>query len=180
MDVVDPDHERSVLRDPLEQPAHRPSRFLGLGRAGRQADRLEHQAHSGVVALEQLTKSFGRIGAAELADDVREGSVGDVLAVREAAADHNGGGLTYLHSQLSREPGLAEPSGADDGDHAALGHRAATGEHGMKLAQLALATYERRRASGEVRGFVDELDHPPGPHLRSAALRPPTARGARQ
>src|SRR5208283_3061516 len=115
----------------LQETPHRSEQVLSLldSVVGQPRDDRKMRGHTRLVAVsEQRTQSAsqlrhrlrGRIAGkdgARLLDDQRERAIRDALSIREGApAEHKSAFGLNLARQLERQPRLADPGSAHDGD----------------------------------------------------------------
>ena len=132
--------------------AARPERLVGLHRrAVAEADRAQHRARERLVAVEQRGDPGRGPLAADLAHDLRERAVGDVLAVGQAAPDRDRRVVADVVQQLADQPRLADAGGSRHrhGDERALVARAAPCI--AQRRELRVAADERARRRGVLR-----------------------------
>ena len=178
--ILEHQHERPPLGQPLEEPAPRRER-LGHARTllAREADeRAEvrghplhlvvrhHSRHGGAQLLGGLVRRIRIEQTCLRLDHLAERPVGDAFAVRQAAALPPAGQRRLcvdVYEQLSDEPALADPRLADDRHqlHRTLLRGALERADQERL--LELAADERRRVAG------GEIGTEPG----ASGLRPP-------
>ena len=157
VEVVDDDHERPLRRNCLEEAPKRPGSLLGRTAALAQTHRPGNQTRRHLAVLDRLEQSdelLLGIVAADVAHDVCERQVGDALAVRGAAADHDPGLLAQRPDQLAREPGLPDAGRANDRGQRAAARRHCGVECGAESDQLLPSSHERSCDRNAERGYV--------------------------
>ena len=166
LEVVEAHDQRLLARDVLEQPPDGPHRLFRRRRAIADPDRRGHLACDPLPVrfpCEQLVEPAPSQPAGCIANDVPQGPVRDPLSVREAAADEHRRLVANLGQELSRQPGLADPRGAENRDEAGrlIAYRLL--ERGAQLRKLVLSPDHRRVESARDRGRArDDAEQPPG------------------
>ena len=172
VDVLEDEHERLLLRNPLGPLAGSPGDFL---RARLRLHRFEdpgrepEQVGHGLVLAERpklLDRDIERVVVGDpgrALDHLGERPVGDTLSVGQAAAREDGCALEAL-DELAREPALADAGLAVDREQvgAPVAQRAVVGV--AQQLELRVAPDERRlkRARPDAAGLAGS-DGPPGP-----------------
>ena len=155
LQVVEDDHERAALRDPLEELAHRPGGHLaGAGAAAAETERVEDQLADQVglvLAGKELGDRSARrlragrfLAAQDLAHDLGQRPVRDALAVREAVAVQHRGFLAEVVRELLDEARLADPGRPEHCQQPAGAMVHDARERAPEHAELLLAADERR------------------------------------
>ena len=180
VDVVDREHERAAGGDALEQPPHRPERLVGLHRrAVAEADGAQHRARERLVAVEQRGDPGRGLLPADLAHDLRERTVGDVLAVGQAAPDRDRRVVADVVQHLPDQARLADARGPG---HRHGHERAAPRGAAIRVAQrgeLLVPADERARRRRVLRAQPQQTRRRVARHRATAPADRPRARQTR-
>ena len=122
--VLGDDHDRLLVRDPLQQPPQRPGRLLRRHRLGREPERAEQRAQRPLVVAQQRFDPAARI----VPEHLRQRVVGRALAGGQAAAGEHGRALAERRRELRHEARLADARHPGDGHEPAHALRGGAGE----------------------------------------------------
>src|SRR5262249_39661212 len=172
MNVLEREHERLVLRHPLDPLARRPGDLLlaalaldGLEDAGGEADRIGDRlvlAGLGQLLDRDLQGVVVRDSRCSL-DHFGQRPVGDTLAVWQSAADEDRRALEPL-DKLSREPALADPWIAVDREQVGTAVPDGSLIGVLEELELGLPSPKRGRDPGSRPGAAATAPPPPRPH----------------
>jgi hypothetical protein len=116
--IVQPQHQRFLAREPFEQLSHGPVRRLGaapgVGEADCAADAFGDEVGV-VLGVHELPNHAERIARVELAHDLCQGRKRAAFAVRETAADEHAASVAEAGDERTSEMGLPDASRAEHG-----------------------------------------------------------------
>ena len=141
MNVLEHNHDGSLARNLLQQPAKRPRRVFRGGGARCGTDRAHDTRDHDLAVVDSRERSSKALVAPERKHDLAERPERDLRAVRQAAAHKHH--RIRSSGELGDEAGFTDPGGAEDRDQPAFSLRCDSAEGDLEGGELLHSSYER-------------------------------------